>query len=134
MSLTDEEKAKIRAHMGYLNVGSASTFNLGVPAALQTTFMIEGAWDKVLPVAENLVRTYLCRLDEIEAEVFAGSDLADVLETSNIKINPNRLRDLAKYYLIAQESLANLLGVPPNPFDMRSWIQTNSGGINVPVR
>ena len=134
MALSDEEKARIRRHLGYLNVSAASTFNLGVPAALQTTFMIEGAWDKILYASEELVRTDLCRCDQIEAQVFGGSDLADVLETGSVKVNPDRLKELAKYYRIAQQSLANHFGVVPNPFDLRDWVQAGGAGINCPVR
>ncbi len=35
---------------------------------------------------------------------------------------------------MAQQGAANLLGVPPNPFDMRDWVMNASGGISVPVR
>lgn len=130
--LTDEEKTKIRHHMGYLNVAETQTFVLGIPAGVQTQFMIEGAFGKILPHAENLVRTLLCRLDEIEAQVYGGSDLADVMKTGSIEVNPDRLKELGKYYRLAQQGLANLMGVPPNPFDMRDWVRAG-GGMNVPV-
>ncbi len=134
MAFTEEEKARIRHHFAYVNVTSVATFQLGIPAALQTTFMIEGAWDKILPVAEDLARKWLCRMDQIEDQVFEGSELADVLETGSIKINPQRLRELARYYRIAQQSLGNMLGVPPNFFDMREWVNIgNGGGVNIPV-
>jgi hypothetical protein len=130
--LSEEDKVKARHHMGYLNVQEASTFVLGIPAGVQTQFMIENAWGKILPHAENLFRTLLCRLDEIEAQVYGGSDMADVLKTGSIEVNPDRLKELAKYYRLAQQGLANLLGVVPNPFDLRDWVRAG-GGINVPV-
>lgn len=130
--LTNEEKARIRHHMGYLNVQAAATFQLGVPAALQTTFMIEQAFTKILPEAENMVKVFLCRLDDVEKQVFGNLDFAEIESTANIKVDPKRLAKLAQTYKIAQEGLANLLGVPPNPFDMRSWLQ-GAGGMNVPV-
>jgi hypothetical protein len=131
--LTEDEKVRIRHHLGYLNVQEAQTFVLGIPAAVQTQFMIEGAFAKVLPQAENLLRTLLCRCDEIEKQVFGGSDLADVTKTGNIEVNPKRLADLARYYRIAQQGMTNLLGVTANPFDMREWVMSGVG-INVPVR
>ena len=129
--LTNEEKARIRHHMGYLNVQAAATFQLGVPAALQTTFMIELAFTKILPEAENMVKVFVCRMDEVEKQVFGNLDLAEIEATGSVKVDPKRLLKLAQTYKIAQEGLANLLGVPPNPFDMRSWLKS-SGGINVP--
>lgn len=135
MAFTNEEKARIRHHFAYVNVSAVATFQLGIPAALQTTFMIEGAWDKILPEAEDLARKLLCRMDQVEEAVFGGIDLADVLETGSVKVNPDRLKELAKYYRIAQQGLANMLGVPPNYFDMREWVNTGaSGPLNVPVR
>lgn len=130
--LTNEEKARIRHHMGYLNVQAAATFQLGVPAALQTTFMIELAFEKIIPDAENMVKVFLCRMDDVEKQVFGNLDLAEIESTGNIKVDPKRLAKLAQTYKIAQEALANLLGVPPNPFDMRGWL-SGAGGMNVPV-
>lgn len=130
--LTEDEKVRIRHAMGYLNVQASSTFVLGIPAAVQTQFMIEGAWDKVLPQAEQLLRALLCRCEEVESEVFGGIDLAQLTAISEIQVNPKRLTELAKHYRIAQEGIANLLGVSPNPFDMRSWLRMG-GGMSVPV-
>lgn len=132
--LTEDEKVRLRHHFGYLNVTEAQTFVLGVPAAVQTQFMIEGAFNKILPAAENLLRKHLCRMDEIEEHVFGGKDLADVNKTGNVEVNRKRLSELAGYYRIAQQAAANLLGVVPNPFDQRSWVSTGDGGINAPVR
>lgn len=132
--LTEEEKVQIRHHLGYLNVQAASTFQLGIPAGVQTQFMIEGAWDKVLPQAEVMLKRWLCRCNDVETEVFGQLDLANVQETGNVKVNPDRLKELAKYYRLAQQSVANLLGVVPNPFDMRDWVMAGGGGLNVPVR
>lgn len=115
--------------MGYLNVQAASTFQLGVPAAVQTQFMIEGAWDKILPAAEDAFAVILCRLDTIEAEIYGGIDLASVNQVATIQVNPNRFRELGKYYRMARDSLANLLGVPPNPFDMREIAIGGSGAV-----
>lgn len=129
--ITEEEKDRARHHMGYLAVEAAQTFVLGIPAAVQTQFMIEGALNRILPQAAERFRTLLCRLDSVEAEVFCGMDLASVDKIDTIDIRTDRLEALAKYYKIAQQGLANLLGVPPNPFDMREWLQ--GGSINVPV-
>ena len=134
MAFTEDEKASARHHLGYLQVTAAQTFVLGVPAAVQTQFMIEGALVRVLPSGEKKFRALLCRLDEIECEVFGGIDLASVESVDEIKVSADRLKELAKYYVWAQTSLANLLGVPPNPWDMRPLVQAaGAGGVNVGV-
>lgn len=124
--------------MGYLNVESAATFVLGVPAAMQTTFMIEGAMNRVLqtPQAVVMFRQFLARCEEVENYVFCNFDLSDVESIGTgeaVKINRKRLKELAEHYLIAQESLANFLGIVPNPFDQRGWLMKGRGGVNVPV-
>lgn len=131
--LAEEEKVRIRHHLGYPNVEAASTFYLGVPAAMQTTFMIEGAMNKILPAAVGKARELLCRLDAIENQVFCGSDLADVNKIGEIEVNQERVRTLADYYVLAAQGLANLLAVVDNPFDLRTWTAKGKGGINVPV-
>lgn len=129
--ITDQEKVRARHHLGYLGVESASTFALGVPAAMQTTFMIEGALVRIMPEAVDKFRELLCRLDAVESEVYCGMDLASVEKVDTIAIRSDRMQELAKYYRLARSALANLLGVPPNPFDMREWVR--GPAINVSV-
>lgn len=130
--VAQEEKVRALHHLGYQNVDAVSTFALGVPAAMQTSFMIEGAFDKISsrPGAYQKFQQLLCRCDEIENRVFCGADLADIESIGDITVNRKRVRELADYYKIAQQEIGNLLGVPPNPWDMREWLQ---GGINVSV-
>lgn len=130
--ITEEEKSRARHHLGYLEVESAQTFVLGVPAAVQTQFMIEGALNRMTPTGAARFRELLCQLDKVESQVFCGIDLADVNKLGEMDINRARLSELARYYKIAQQGLANLLGIPPNPFDMREWLQ-GGVGFSVPV-
>ena len=129
--VTEEEKVKARHHLGYVDVESVQSFNAGIPAAMQTTFMIEGALNRLLPAAYEKFQQLLCRLDAIEEEVFCGMDLASMDKLDTLEIRSDRLKELSKYYKIAQQGLANMLGVPPNPFDMREWLQ--GGSLNVSV-
>lgn len=98
---------------------------------MQTTFMIEGALVRIMPEAVDKFRELLCRLDAVESEVYCGMDLASVEKVDTIAIRSDRMQELAKYYRLARSALANLLGVPPNPFDMREWVR--GPAINVSV-
>lgn len=129
--LSEAEKDSIRHHLGYLAVANVYTMSLGIPAAVQPQFMIEGAMWRILLSAYPRLTQMLCQLDKIESQVFCGSDLADVNKIGEIDVNPNRVAELAKYYKIAQQGLSNLLGCPANPWDMREWLDT--GNINVPA-
>lgn len=133
-ALNEEEKVKVRHHLGYLNVQGAQTFVLGSPAAVETQFMIEGAMDRILPQALGEVRRHLQVLDTIEGQMIQNLELLQVTELGELKINSTgehreqvQLRQQYKWW---QTSMANLFGIMPNPFDKRSM---NTGGPNVRV-
>lgn len=129
--ISEDEKSSARHHLGYLEVEAAQTFVLGVPAGVQTQFMIEGALNRMTNTGAQRFREMLCRLDSLENQVFCGVDLADVNKIGELEVNRARLPELARYYKIAQQGLANLLGIVPNPYDQREWLMT--GSINVSV-
>ena len=119
VALTNAQKVKVRHHMGYVNVGQVATFALGTPAALETQFMIETAMNKVLPEALPELERLVGILDAVEEQKVADLELAAVNEVGEISVNQGEQRQLDKQYAHWQAALANLLGVPPNPFDGR---------------
>jgi len=121
-TLAEQDKVRARHHLGYLNVEQAQTFVLGVPAGLQTQFVIEGALNRLLPQALPKFTQFLDQLDCIECELFGGIDLASVNSIAEIEVRPERRKELAGYYKVAQQALANLLGIVPNPYDQREWL------------
>lgn len=131
--LTVDEIVKCRHHMGYPNVSAVSTYALGVPAAMQTTFMIEGAVVRVLPESEEILRRLLSQLDAVECKVDELLDIVFTSKAEDVEFDDKAIEKLAKVYKIRQQSLANLLAVVPNPFDQREWLQMGGGGVNVPV-
>lgn len=126
--LTDNQKARARYHLGYLGVQPVATWQLGIPAMTTTQFMIEFAWDKILPEMEGLFELQLCRLDKIENHLFDNLDLNDVLKTGAIEVDPDRLKKFAILYSQPLGALSNMLGVMPNPFDQRPWVGRGMGG------
>jgi hypothetical protein len=137
MAISEQDKVRARHHMGYLNVGSASTFSLGIPAAVQTQFTIEGAFSKVLPQAEPLFRKHLDRLDQIEEQIVEDTENVAVNRVDEIELRPDELRQLILRYQYWQGALGNLMGITPNPFDQRLWLGAGynggGGGVNVSV-
>ena len=131
--LTEDEKAKARHHLGYLQVQSAYTFALGIPLNTQTLFMIEGAFNNLLPSAYGKFKELLCRMDSVEQAIYCGLDLIDVDSIDTIKVNRMRLKEYAQTYKLAQQALANLLGTVPNPWDQREFLQMGSQSLNIPV-
>lgn len=136
MALTEAEKVRTRHHLGYLGVAQASTFALGVPAAIETSFMLENAFGLILPQTEPLVRQLLDNLDSIEQQILDDQELLAVDQVDEIKIRSDEYEQLLKRYFYWRNGLANAFGVIPNPFDKRftSWGGPGAGGINITVQ
>ncbi len=130
--ITEQDKVRARHHLGYLGVQESATFSLGIPAGVQTQFMIEGALHRLLPMSVPKFLELLERLDCIECEIYDGADTATIDQIGELKINRKRLQELADVYMIARTALANLLGIVPNPYDQRPFLGA-AGGINMSV-
>jgi hypothetical protein len=130
--ISEEDKQRARIHTGYLSVQSSQTFVMGVPAAVQTQFVIEGAWARILPSAEASVVKILDTLDRLLEKIEDSAEDDEVLEIGSIKLDPKAFQKLLRRYWWWQGMLCNLLGVPPNAYDMRksTW---GGSSINVPV-
>ena len=128
MPLIEEEKVKVRHHLGFLNVAEAYTFVLGTPAAVETQFLVEGAMNRVLESALTLVRKHLQVLDGIEQQKIDDLELLAVTKVGEIEIRADEQQALEQQYERWQASLANCLGIYPNPWDKRG-----GSGLNVPV-
>lgn len=128
MSFTPEEKVKIRHHLGYLNVTNAATFVLGIPQAVETQFIIERAFDLVLPEALTEARRHISICDSIESQMICDHDLLAVKKVGEIETREDEHDKLRREYDHWRNALANVLGIYPNPFDKRF-----TGGANVRV-
>lgn len=131
--ITEQDKVRARHHLGYLGVAQASTFVLGVPAAVQTQFVAEGAFTKILPSTEAFFRTLLDRLDALECQLVEDAPNLAVTRVDEIELSPDEFKRVMKLYFHWQGAVANLLGVPPNPFDQRFSTWSGGGGINAAV-
>lgn len=129
-TFTEEEKVEIRRHLGYPNVKEASTFALGVPAGIETNFIIEGAMDRVMAAALPQIRRHIAILNKIEEQLIEDQCYLVADSVGSINIRPTEMKELRKEYLWWREGLANLLAVYPNPFDKRQFMTP----VNVTVR
>lgn len=134
MAIGEHDKNRARGHLGYGGVQTSSTFVMGVPAGVQTAFMIEGAWERILPSAEATFTKILDRMDHIEEQFEENQDDLAVKKIGEIEVNLEEYEGLLKRYFYWQGKLANMLQVPANPFDQRfQGTSGSAGGINVPV-
>src|SRR5271154_5584017 len=94
----ESDKVRARRHMGYGAVQESSTFVLGMPAAVQTAFMIEGAWARILPSSEKEFFWLLDKLDDIEAIVFEDTPNTAATKIGNIELNQDQFARLMERY------------------------------------
>lgn len=136
-TLSPKYSQKARNHMGYGGVSQTGTFQIGLPAASQTSFMIETSLANLLPEAFDDVVETIDQLDCIEREIFQNVDAHTVSQIGTMKIDPKAFQTKIMFYRHWQGKLANLLQCPPNPFDQRPYLgpgwNGGASGINVPV-
>ena len=130
--LTEDDKNRARHHAGYLAVQESQTFVLGIPAAVQTQFVIEGAFNRILPSGEAMFRRFLDNCDQLEQQILDNADTLVASEVGDIKLRPDEFPQLVKRYRWFVNSFCNLLGIRPNPFDARFY-GSSAGGVNVAV-
>lgn len=130
MAFTDEEKVRIRYHLGYMNVEELYTFALGVGHSIPHQSVLEGMMNRIIPAAEALVRELIARCDETESQNFNNQDAYLLRSIGDIVFRDDAHAQLNVVYMKHRAALANMLSVEPNPYDQRF---TNSP-INAPVR
>jgi hypothetical protein len=118
-------------------VQQSATFQLGVPAAVETAFMVEGTWNRILPSAEGHFRQTLDKLDKLECEILESDEDLRAKKMGDIELNDKLFEQLLQRYRHWQGQLANMLQIAPNPFDQRPGLGQGYGGggpMNVPVQ
>lgn len=138
-TLTEEEREKVRYHLGYIATSSAPAFQLGIPRPVQTLFLLEQAFALLTNgFAVTRVRCILDTLDGLECKLRASVDMLGVAQVGNVRLHP-----LAGAGKLANDSveveygrwarrLADLLGVPLYPYADR--FRRRGPGTNVKVR
>ncbi len=135
MAFTTEEKERIRYHTGYLEVSPAPSITFGIPALIQTNFLVERAMDLVLPAAEGRVRKILCVLEGIECKMIEWQDYLIASQLDSLTIRADNIDKLEDEYSRWASRLADILGCPlyPGSSKFRRLFRSIGGG-NIPVR
>lgn len=133
MALTLQEKERTRYHLGYLNVKPAAAITFGVPAPMQTLFLVDAAMDRLLLETEDRVRRILCILDGIENQMVSGQAYLAATQLDDLKPRADQLDALEHEYDRWGRRLANNLGVPIYPYADR-YRQGGTVAGSIPVR
>lgn len=131
--LTEEERTRVRYHLGYLGVQSAAAAQFGMIRPIQTLFLVESAMDK-LATEHDLarVRRILFTLDSIEEKMQNALCSLVAEQVGTVKLREDLPDRLEREYHRWAARLADIFGVPLYQFSER--VQRTTRGINVPVR
>lgn len=130
--LTEDDKSRIRMHMGYPDIQAAASFQVGFPANIETAFIIETAMNKVRQSALPFLRRLLDVLDTFDLQDVDDVSVHVALAVGEITINPKEHMIIDERYDRWLGRLENLLACPRNPYDKR-WAGGSAGSINRPV-
>lgn len=132
MAFTDQEKARIKHHLGYPDwVALSGSIQLGYPAGAHPLFLVEDAFKRLTAGGEEAVRIDLCNCDDIERQLGEARGRMRAAQIGNLMVNkdePAMLRSELAYW---KKKLADDLGVPPNPYSQSE--HATPGGVNARV-
>lgn len=135
LRLSEQDRERIRYHLGYLNTDPVSSIQLGFPASGQHGFLVERAMEYIRGEAVSRVLRVVSELDSIECQMAESRQRLKAQQLGEIKIrNTNEEQTegdlLEREYVRWARRLADQLGVVPNPLSSRF----NSGGVPINVR
>jgi hypothetical protein len=113
MSFTPEDKARARYHLGYPGVQPAAMISFGMPASTETSFLVDNALDRLVPVYEPKVLSLLNVMDAIEKRMESALCRLSTESTDGVKLRRDEIPSLEAEYQRWGLRLANLLGCVP---------------------
>jgi hypothetical protein len=120
MALSLTERARVRHHLGYLNVSPGASISLGIPSASQPLFLVESSMNSLMPEAEPSVRRAIKELDCIEDQLNQKRSQLGVTSVEGIRFDiPSALDELESQYQLWSRILADTFGCPINPFSLK---------------
>ena len=132
VTLTEEEKNRVRYHLGIPMTSPAASIILGFPASAQPAFLVEHALELIPDSAISTIRAVIAKCDATDAGVFESQDRLVAKAVDEVDLNPDEAVLRRREYRFWVQRLADCLGVPLNAFAAAF----QSGGpmpLNVPV-
>jgi hypothetical protein len=131
--LSEEEKARIRHHLGYILTDPVSSIQLGVPRASQPQFLVEGQMNRIPDTAVGMIRRYVDILDKLEGTLLDAVSRFKASKLGEITLRDNETAMIEGEYFRWATRLADDLGVPLNIYSERFRSGTGALPINIPV-
>lgn len=131
-TLTEEEKNRVRYHLGIPMTSPAASIILGFPASAQPAFLVEHALELIPDTAISVIRTVLAKCDSTDSGVFESQERLVAKAVDEVDLNPDEAVLRRREYRYWVQKLADCLGVPYNAYAAAF----QSGGqmpLNIPV-
>lgn len=132
MTLSAEDKERVRYHLGYLGTTDAASIASGIPASRQTLFILENALGRLMAVSEPRVLRILDVLDGIECRMVEGLDYLAADKLGELSVRKEQIAQLEEEYDRWSGRLADIFAVPKYPYAQRNQRGKRVGSI--PVR
>jgi hypothetical protein len=131
-TLTEEEKSRVRYHLGVPQTDPVASVQLGFPASAQPAFLVEHAMELIPATAIATIRNVIARCDATDCGIFESQDRLVAKSVDEVDLNPDEAVLRRREYRFWVQKLADNLGVPYNAYAAAF----QSGGpmpLNVPV-
>lgn len=129
MAFSNEDKERVRYHLGYSSVSAVPAYFMGFPRATEPQWLVEVAMNNVLPEGEMRVRQIVGVMDGLEQKLVEATGRFAAKEVGEIVLRDDECDLLRNEYAHWRNQLGSALGIFPNPASPIS-----GGGISVPVR
>lgn len=125
-SIPEEDKARVRNHLGYPNSTAVVAGEVGgVVYAANPHWAIESAMDKVTDYSITMIQRTLGYLDRIEAQQIDALERLQATRADVVTLNPMEHAELLNQYKYWQGRLATQVGCKINPFQEGSGVSLN---------
>lgn len=136
-TLTDEDRERVRYHLGYLETSFAGAMQFGIPKPIQTMFLLEQALGLLVnQYAINRVVVILNTLDSIEMKLANSTCVLVAEQMGDLKLRGAKRGEtypdlLEREYTRWAMRLADIFGVPVYAYSTR--FRRSGPGTSVPV-
>lgn len=138
-ALNEQEKERIRYHMGYMETSYAASVQFGLARPIQTMFILDQAMGLLTnPFALDRARRVLDTLDNLECQLQAAVKTTMVSNMGTMNLHPLAAQgklatdSIEREYVRWARRLADILGAPLYPYSAR--FVTGGPGSSVRVR
>lgn len=138
--LSDDEKTRIRYHLGYVGITDPTALLAGLPVSSQTLYVLERNLNNVMPYALPHVRRLLGILDATETRLVEAQERLSVASVDEVELRgitegATETDALEREVFRFATRLADLLGARVNPESSRfsRFLRSGGGGVNVRI-